>query len=1036
MADQPPPNPATRSDSLLPSTGTRHEVRTDDASANGPGGTLGDAELPSPSTLSPCTAAAPAARRILGRYEVADRIGRGGMGEVLRARDPDLNRELAVKVLLEKHHGRREVLQRFLEEAQVGGQLQHPGVVPVYELGRSADGLPYFTMKLVQGRTLADLLKERSSNSHDLPRFLQIFEQVCQTVAYAHSRGVLHRDLKPANIMVGGFGEVQVMDWGLAKVLGRDDSAAALAENAESLHTVRSDDAAEGSQAGTVVGTPAYMAPEQAQGETADVDRRADVFGLGAILCEILTGAPPYGPGPDWAVLLQAAAGELENALTRLDGCGADAELIALAKTCLAVEREKRPRDAGEAAAVAATYRTAVQERLRQAELARAAAQAKAAEARKRQRLTVALAAAVVAALALAGGGTWYVRQQQIERQAEQVAEVKAALDDAERRKDDPKPELAWAALERAEARLAGGSAETLRSRCVHVRGALEKRRKDRQMLAKLEEARLRPLAHKANSSHFDHKGSDELYSKAFVWYSLDVEQQRPAEAAAALRASALAAELLDALDDWARVVNHLDRTREKHLRAVANAADANAWRRRLRQATASEDLAEIKRLAAGPLPEGLSASTVMLLNDALSIAKQPIRGLGALRDAQRRKPGDFWLTFALAYACHAAGPDTREEAVRYYTAALALRPESTFVHLNLGVVLADQNKLAEAVAEYKESLRLKPDFPDAHVNLGNALAAQNKLAEAVAEYKEALRLKPDYPLAHCNLGAALKDQNKLEEAVAEYKEALRLKPDYPDAHVNLGNALAAQNKLAEAVAEYKEALRLQPDFPLAHINLGNTLMRQGKFTEALDAVRRGHELGSKTRGWRHPSALWVRQAERRVELDAQLPAFLQGDAKPTDAVEQIELAQVCKFKRWHAAAARFCAEAFSAKPDLASDLNAGHRYNAALVAALAGCGRGEDAAKPDAAEQARLRRQALAWLRDDLVAWSNIADRGKPAEKTLVKQKMEHWRSDADLAGIRDKEALDKLPDDERKDWQKLWADVAALLAKTSPKE
>jgi hypothetical protein len=215
----------------------------------------------------------------------------------------------------------------------------------------------------------------------------------------------------------------------------------------------------------------------------------------------------------------------------------------------------------------------------------------------------------------------------------------------------------------------------------------------------------------------------------------------------------------------------------------------------------------------------------------------------------------------------------------------------------------------------------------------------------------------------------------------------------------------------------------------LAHINLGSTLKRQGKFTEALDALRRGHELGSKTPGWRHPSALWVRQAERRVELDAKLPAFLQGDAKPKDAVEQIELAQVCKFKRWHAAAARFCADAFTAKPDLVRDLNAGHRYNAALVAALAGCGRCEDRVKPDAAEQVRLRRQALAWLRDDLAAWAKIADGGKPTEKALVKQKMDQWRSDPDLAGVRDKEALDKLPDDERKDWQKLWAYAAAVL-------
>jgi serine/threonine-protein kinase len=153
-------------------------------------------------------------------YEIVRKLGQGGMGLVLHGRDPDLGRDLAVKVLREDHAADPDVVQRFIEEAQVGGQLQHPGVVPVHELGRSPDGRPYFTMKLVKGRTLADLLKERTTPAQELPRFLGIFQQVCQRLAYAHSKRVIHRDLKPGNVMVGAFGEVQVMDWGLAKVLG------------------------------------------------------------------------------------------------------------------------------------------------------------------------------------------------------------------------------------------------------------------------------------------------------------------------------------------------------------------------------------------------------------------------------------------------------------------------------------------------------------------------------------------------------------------------------------------------------------------------------------------------------------------------------------------------------------------------------------------------------------------------------------------------------------------------------------------------
>jgi len=148
-------------------------------------------------------------------------------------------------------------------------------------------------MKLIKGRTLADLLKERSSPGVDLGRWLGIFEHVCQTVAYAHSRGVIHRDLKPSNVMVGAFGEVQVMDWGLAKILARPEQVNPEQTTAGTvIRTTREDSTAEEDRRTGVVGTPAYMAPEQARGEAAD--ERADVFGLGGILCVILTGQPPH----------------------------------------------------------------------------------------------------------------------------------------------------------------------------------------------------------------------------------------------------------------------------------------------------------------------------------------------------------------------------------------------------------------------------------------------------------------------------------------------------------------------------------------------------------------------------------------------------------------------------------------------------------------------------------------------------------------------------------------------------------------------
>jgi serine/threonine-protein kinase len=1160
-----PPSP-TRSDSDL--------AAPLDAAPASPGTRLEPPSLaaPTPDAFSDASLGLPASEApTADRYEVLGEVGRGGMGAVLRVRDPRLNRELALKLLLEEHQGRAEVERRFMEEAQVGGQLQHPGVVPVHELGRLGDGRPFFTMKLVRGDTLAALLAQRRAPADDLPRFLTIFEQVCQTVAYAHAHGVLHRDLKPANVMVGAFGEVQVMDWGLAKVIGPAGAGEPGPGGLSTIGAVQTGRSGpeDGSRAGTVLGTPAYMAPEQARGEVRLLDRRTDVFGLGAILCEVLTGRPPYASDKG-AVLCQAAEADLADALSRLDGCGADGELLGLARACLAPAQEARPADAGAVAARVAAYRAEVQQRLQKAELEKAAAQARAAEDRKRQRLTLALAAAAVLVLGLVGGGAWYVRQQQIERQAEQAAEVKAALDDAERRLDDPQPELAWAALERAEARLAGGGAEALRPRALQLRGALERRRKDREMLVRLDEARLRrALPGQSGKSLFDNEGADRLYGEAFRWYGVDVERLGPAEAAARLRGSALAAELLDALDDWARVVGDGDRKREQHLRAAADGLDRDGWRRRLRRAMAARDAAEISRLARGPTPEGLSASAVVLLADALKVARDPARGLKALRAAQRRRPGDFWLAFELAHACYHAGPETREEALRYYTVALALRPASPVsygilggalsqehklpeaeavlreglrltpndpeLHLGLGEALAAQGKPAEAEAEYREALRLRPDLHDAHTDLGDALKAQHKLAEAVAEYREALLLQPENPGTHVSLGNALQDQGKPAEAEASYREALRLQPDFPEAYNNLGGALAAQNKPAEAeaafwaalrqkpgfpgahhnlglllarqgklseavvhwklvlrfqpdypgthsnlgaalkllgelpeaeaeyraalrlqphdpqahldlgialavqnklpdaAAEFREALRLRPDFAEAHVNLGLALRLQGKFAESLNAFRRGHELGSKSPDWRHPSADWLRKAERLVELDAQLPALTRGDAAPKNVSEQIELAWMCALKQWNVFSARCYADAFAARPELAESLSLAHRYNAACAAALAGCGKGQDAAGLPAKARQGLRGQARAWLDAERLALAGLLKGDKP-DVAGVRQRLEHWRQDPDLAGIRNRDALDQLPEAERDAWQQLWAEVDALLKKAQP--
>jgi hypothetical protein len=241
------------------------------------------------------------------RFERTGLIARGGMGEVHRARDVELDRELALKEMLACSSDPRVAAARFLEEAQVTARLDHPGIVPVHEVGRDAEGRLYFAMKLVQGRDLKEVFElvaaGREGWSH--ARALGVLLKVCEAMAYAHSKGVIHRDLKPANVMVGRFGEVYVMDWGLARVLGREDLhdiRLRPADETEVLSTPRSDEREETPDSplltmdGVIVGTPAYMPPEQGRGEIQLLSPRSDVYSLGALLYHLLCAHVPFVP--------------------------------------------------------------------------------------------------------------------------------------------------------------------------------------------------------------------------------------------------------------------------------------------------------------------------------------------------------------------------------------------------------------------------------------------------------------------------------------------------------------------------------------------------------------------------------------------------------------------------------------------------------------------------------------------------------------------------------------------------------------------
>lgn len=258
----------------------------------------------------------PAEFRRPDRYEAGQQIAKGGMGAILNVRQSAIRRSVAMKVILDRAEEEPGQRLRFIEEAQITGQLEHPNIVPVHDAGIDAEGRIFYTMKLVKGITLKkllQLLKEREPGivgDYPLPALLTVFIKVCDALAFAHSRGVIHRDIKPENIMIGSYGEVLLMDWGLAKLIGARTGSSgvrvpatvlsARAEAAESFATML----------GSVMGTPNYMSPEQARGEVEQLDARSDLFSLGIVLHELLTLERPFTGQTAKALLDRIASGE------------------------------------------------------------------------------------------------------------------------------------------------------------------------------------------------------------------------------------------------------------------------------------------------------------------------------------------------------------------------------------------------------------------------------------------------------------------------------------------------------------------------------------------------------------------------------------------------------------------------------------------------------------------------------------------------------------------------------------------------------
>jgi serine/threonine-protein kinase len=930
---------------------------------------------------------------VAGRYRDIEPIAHGGQGVVVRVRDADLGRELALKTIHADPAGDGQARARLETEARVLAFLEHPGVPPVHERGSLPDGRPFFTMRLVQGRTLAELVAESAAAGRlesERPRYVHLFEQICRTVAYAHRKGIIHRDLKPGNVMVGAFGEVQVMDWGLARPIDADPAVRGggpyEAQGRESFcpsERPGTTPAADTSTLpGQVVGTAAYMPLEQARGWSDRQGPASDVFGLGGILCVLLTGSPPYAASDQRDALARAAVGDLGDALARLDSSGADPALIRLARACLAVAPEDRMPDAGAVVESLGEYVVQVDRRLREAEVGRARAEARAAGERRRRRLALALGGTMALAVCL-GSGLWDLRRRQEGALERALAHARALYDKARDSGHDlPRWRELHVAMRNLEALVEHGMVRSPTGR--RAGDLLDRFRLDDATLGRLERIHL-DHGNPGRDGVIGDTGLAAEYDSLFRSYGVEIRASGPADAAPRLRRGAIPIPLCGALDAWAMLREGAERSR---LLETAGLADPDPARNQIRRALrdAAADPAPLVAMAASLDVGATTPATAMLLAGALDRLAERDRAVDVLWHAYSHSPGDFWINHSLGRALLKSGRHRAIDAVPFLTAATALHPESAGAWLSLANALRRAHGRGQAEAAYQK---------------------------AEAAYREVLRRDPGDHLSRAYLGVILRSGGRMAEAL-DVLDPVR--PGESESAI----ALQARGTLAFALGDYetaercsRAALKREPGFVLAHVALGQALVNRGRFSEARRILLEARGL-VEAGGGRSP------QLERTL---LRCDDFLRQEGASGRVLGPIAYADYLRIRGEYAGAAEAYARALGPGSAQGADLPA--RFQAAMAAARAAGAAGPDV---NAGPRDRWLGLALGWLRDATADWGDRIVRDPVRDLPGIRGALEALRVRGDLAAVRDREGLARLPEGRRVAWEAFWADVAAL--------
>jgi len=723
------------------------------------------------------------------RYEILERIGAGGFGTIWKMRDKKFNRLVAVKVMKPERSSNPALARRFLAEAQICSQLSHPFIVPIHDMGTLSDGRAYFAMKLIEGKPL----DEAFSSGGSLMEKVNAFASLCQAVAHAHERGVVHRDLKPQNVMVGAHGEIQLIDWGLAKATGGKN------EEMESL--VSENVRLQQDQTLAALGTIAYMAPEQFKDPT-NIDLRSDVFSLGAVLCQLLTGQPPFVGTQDSWEQVSAINAHLADARKRLSRCSSDPRIVDVANQCLAERIEDRPSSAREVADTIHKFLLDVEDELVHERIAKEKQKVQFLEEAKRLKFRnrVVMVSGTLALIGVFAIWNYFAQQNHRNKllQENTVAAIKNANElIAEELLTEAKNELLGAAI-----RIESAGIDITRAPFSEATTLLADVNLSLNLIAARD-------AQTYNGVGYNNQEVLELYIEAFRERGWDVTNMN-ADAMTSLSNAKTLAQIFPHLDfmvitalhqlasmedgeDKARLDRHVD-----HWLTIASQVDPRQeLYPKLRDRAVWTDTTDLIQAVNEAKQVVWHWSLYDLAYDLLILEQSEADGVGLenldqtsklevlelaeqlRRNAQQNHLDDSWVNYQLGtHLISDSNPDNDNEVPRYFQAAIALDPKNPSIWTNLGFYHTKQNEPEEGAKCYKKAIELDSDHFQGNFNLAALHHSLKQFEEADKYADAAIRKAPEYWMSYLLKGELDREQGRYQAALKMYKRALELNPE------------------------------------------------------------------------------------------------------------------------------------------------------------------------------------------------------------------------------------------------------------------